>query len=86
MTRYGNTRRIVWLVLILAMLVPASASFACPVCFGEVDHPVIDGLQASIIFMVAVTYTVILGVVVAVILLGRRARRLQLAQQSTSTV
>lgn len=74
----------VWLVVIVAMLIPASASFACPVCFGDVDHPIIHGLEASILFMVGVTYTVIVSGIVAFILLRRRARRL--AQQTTGTV
>lgn len=79
-----SRKKALWLVMIVAMLIPASASFACPVCFGDIDHPIIHGLEASILFMVGITYTVITSGVVTFILLRRRARRL--AQQTTGSV
>ncbi len=76
-------RTTVLTVLVLAMALWASASQACPVCFGDVDDPVIDGLELSILFMLGVTYFVILSVIAAFILLRRRSRRL--ASQTTES-
>lgn len=78
-----NRRTIILGVLILAMALYASASWACPVCFGDIDHPIVEGLQASILFLVGITYFVILSGIAAFILLRRRARRL--ATQTTET-
>ena len=77
-------RRVVLLAALMALACWATASTACPVCFGDVDDPVVDGLGASILFMVGVTYFVILSGIAAFILLRRRARRL--ATQTTETV
>jgi hypothetical protein len=76
-------RATVLVVLIVAMALWSTASHACPVCFGDVEHPIIEGLEASILFLVGVTYFVILSGVAAFILLRRRARRL--AAQTTDT-
>jgi len=70
-------------LLVAALLAVAARSHACPVCFGDIDSPIIDGLQSSILFMVGVTYFEILSGVAAFILLRRRARRL--ASQTTET-
>ncbi|MEM7350038.1 MAG: hypothetical protein AAF657_04475 [Acidobacteriota bacterium] len=73
------TPRTRWPVLALAtvaMLCLATNAFACSVCFGDSDHPIVKGLEASVVFLVAVTYTLLGGGVVTVILLRRRARRL----------
>ena len=69
-------RKLILLSLSLALAFYASTSWACPVCFGDVDHPIIEGLEASILFLVGVTYFVILSGVAAFLLLRRRARRL----------
>lgn len=66
---------IVWGLLIVGLLAVAAESSACPVCFGESDAPIIKGLEASILFMLGVTYSLIFGGVATFILLRRRARR-----------
>ena len=68
----------------LLMLFYASASFACPVCFGDSDDPIVKGLEASVLFMIGMTYFLIFSGVVAFILLRRRARRLQEQAVETS--
>ena len=78
MRRKTMTKKIViWAVLIAALLALAADSLACPGCFGDSDDPIIKGLESSILFMVAVTYTLILGGVATFIFLRRRARRLE---------
>ena len=68
-------KTMIWAVVIAALLALAAESLACPVCFGESDDPIIKGLESSILFMVGITYTLILGGVATFIFLRRRARR-----------
>ena len=71
-------RRIILLGLAaLAMLAVASASMACPVCFGESDSPIVKGAEYSILFMMGVTYALIGGGLATAIFLRRRQRRRQ---------
>ena len=60
----------------VAMLAAATSAFACTVCFGESDHPIVRGAEASVLFMVAVTYLLLGSGVAGFFLLRRRARRL----------
>ena len=65
----------------LIMFGLATSAFACPVCFGDSDHPIVKGLEASVLFLVAVTYSLLGGGVTTFFLLRRRAKRL--AEQQT---
>lgn len=69
----------------LAMLALASSAFGCTVCFGDSDAPIVKGLEASVLFLVAVTYTLLFGGVTTFILLRRRARRLGELQTASVT-
>lgn len=60
-------------VLLLASL--AAPAFGCPVCFGETDSPMVHGMQASVLFMVAVTYFLIVSGLVTFFVLRRKALR-----------
>jgi len=60
-------------VLLLAGL--AAPAFGCPVCFGETDSPMVHGMQASVLFMVAVTYLLIVSGLVTFFVLRRKALR-----------
>ncbi len=48
-----------FLAVFLILLAPVAR--ACPVCFGETDAPIADGLGASIFFLIGVTYLLILS-------------------------
>ena len=61
----------------LAMLAVASASWACPVCFGESDSPIVKGAEYSVLFMMGVTYSLIGGGLATFVILRRRQRRLE---------
>jgi len=67
-----NLARAVTVLLLAALAAPA---FGCPVCFGETDSPMVHGVQASVLFMVAVTYVLIVSGVVTFFVLRRRALR-----------
>jgi hypothetical protein len=62
-------------VTVLLVLGFAAPAFGCPVCFGETDSPMVHGVQASILFMVAVTYTLIVSGLVTFFVLRRKALR-----------
>ena len=66
-----------------AMLACAASSFACTVCFGDSDDPILKGAQASVLFLGGVTYMILGGGVASFFLLRRRARRL--AEQNAAT-
>ncbi len=70
------SKMVIWGVLIAALLALAAESLGCPVCFGDSDDPIIKGLESSILFMVGITYTLILGGIATFILLRRRSRRM----------
>lgn len=53
----------------------APSSLACAVCFGKSDSPIVQGVEVSVLFMVGLTYLLIIGGVVSFLLLRRRARR-----------
>ena len=61
---------------IVAMAAFAGNSLGCTVCFGDSDDPMVQGTEASVLFMVGVTYFLLGGGVISFFLLRRRARRL----------
>ena len=67
--------RIALTALFLAFLQVASA-WACSVCYGAAESPVIRGAELSILFMIVVTYLTVGGGVVGFLLLLRRRRKM----------
>jgi len=65
----------VWAVATAISLLWAAESFACPVCYGKTDAPVVKGAEMSIIFLGTLTYLLIGGGVAAFVVLRRRAMR-----------
>jgi hypothetical protein len=74
----GGARRaaVVLAALALALVVAAEAA-ACPVCFGETDDQVVEGVRWSVVFLGALVYVLMGGGVAMFLVLRRRARRLQ---------
>lgn len=76
--RTARTGRGALLLLLLTFaLAWAAEAAACPVCFGETDDPVVDGVRWSVIFLGGLVYLVLGGGVAMFIVLRRRAQRLQ---------
>jgi membrane protein implicated in regulation of membrane protease activity len=65
--------------ILAAVVVPA---WGCPVCFGESDAPIVKGVEMSVLFLVIVTYGLLISGVAMVVFLRRRARRMTEDQQS----
>lgn len=66
-----------WTLLVLAAAAPALDAAACPVCFGETDEGITQGIRWSVVFMGALVYLLIGGGLVMFLALRRRARQLQ---------
>jgi hypothetical protein len=54
----------------------SSSAFACPVCFGAAESPLIDGSQLGVLVLVAITLTVQGAFVGFFLYLRARARRM----------
>ena len=81
----SRARPLVLALAALAMLATATSAFACPVCYGESNDPIVKGAQASMLFMAVLTYLLLGTGVVSFLLLRRRAKRLvKLATATTS--
>lgn len=74
---WKTAARTLWVV---ALVFCSRIAQACPVCFGETDSPIVQGIEASVLFMVGVTYCLILGGAALFIVLRRRARRMEREQ------
>lgn len=79
-----NRKKLTLGLTAVAMLAFATSAFGCTVCFGETDHPIVKGAEASVLFMVGVTYSVMVSGVVSFFLLRRRARRLMAERGSVA--
>jgi heme/copper-type cytochrome/quinol oxidase subunit 2 len=69
--------RILAVLALAASWAWAAPSFACPVCFGDTDSPMAGAANLSILFMMIVTYVVILGGLATVFVLRMKARKKQ---------
>ena len=70
-----STKNVSRILLVLLAATWAMPSLACPVCFGDSDSPMAKAVNLSVVFMVIVTYVLILGGVATVIALRLKARR-----------
>lgn len=66
-----------WPAALAAMLLSTGESWACKVCYGAAESPVLEGMSASIVFMLAMTYLLIVGLGVTFFVVRRRSIRLQ---------
>ena len=70
-------RGIVRAVAAAAMLVAGSSSaFACPVCFGALETPLIDGAKLGVLVLLAITLAVQGAFVGFFLYLRKRAKRI----------
>ena len=81
----SRQRIAILLTFFVVLLASAGPSFACTVCFGQADSPMVEGLQVSVLFMVGVTYFVILSGVATFFVVRMRARRAAAQAPATSS-
>ena len=75
MTSIG--RGVVRALMAAAMTIGGSSSvFACPVCFGALETPMIDGAKLGVVVMLGVLFAVQGGFVAFFLHLRRRAKRI----------
>ena len=48
-------------VLLIAILGLAGDAFGCPVCYGDSDDEILRGAELSVLFMVGLTYSLLVG-------------------------
>jgi hypothetical protein len=61
---------------VAAAIVGGSSAFACPVCFGAAETPMIEASQLGVLVLLAITLAVQGGFVGFFIFLRRRAKRI----------
>jgi hypothetical protein len=61
------------LIMALMLAVPRAA-LACPVCFGQSDSPMAQGVNMGVFFLLGVVVVVLAGFAAFFIYLARRAR------------
>jgi uncharacterized integral membrane protein len=66
-------RRLLALLTALMLAVPR-AVLACPVCFGQSDSPMAQGVNMGVFFLLGVVVAVLAGFAAFFIYLARRAR------------
>jgi hypothetical protein len=66
--------------IVTSLLVGSSAAFACPVCFGAEDSPLVDGTKAGVWVMLAITVAVQAGFVGFFLYLRKRAKRIAIVE------
>ena len=82
LNRLGRGRLAAIVVAAFVILCNAGEVFACSVCQGNPDSKLVKGAEAGVLFMVIVTYVLLLGMAALVaswfIRQNRRLRRVQL--------
>jgi len=65
-----------WAVVLLTalMLAVPRAALACPVCFGQSDAPMAQGVNMGVYFLLGVVVAVLAGFAAFFVYLARRAR------------
>jgi hypothetical protein len=67
----------IWVTTAATVVIGGSSTvFACPVCFGAEETPMIDGAKLGILVMLAITFAVQGGFVAFFLYLRRRAKRM----------
>ena len=64
---------VMWVMVVVLLAVPRAA-LACPVCFGQSDSPMAQGVNMGMYFLLAVIGCVLVAFASFFIYLARRAR------------
>ncbi len=72
-----RARFVVAVVIAVAVLGAVAPAMACPVCFGESDSPMAQGMNNGIFFLLGVIGAVQIGFVALFVSFRRRGREVQ---------
>jgi hypothetical protein len=72
--RIGAAR--VLFAVLAVLIVGETSAYACPVCFGAEETPLIDGAKIGILALLVITFVVQGGFVAFFLYLRKRARRI----------
>ncbi len=81
-----RARFAVAVLIAVAMLGAAEPAMACPVCFGESDSPMAQGMNNGIFFLLAIIGTVQIGFVALFVSFRRRGKELQERKDSFEVI
>ena len=76
MSRFSTAARQAVVTAAFAIIGGSSVAFACPVCFGAAESPMIDGAKVGVLVLLAITLAVQGGFVGFFLYLRRRAKRI----------
>ena len=81
-----RARFAVAVLIAVTVLGAAEPAMACPVCFGQSDSPMAQGMNNGIFFLLGVIGTVQIGFVALFVSFRRRGRELQERRDSFEVV
>lgn len=70
-------KRIVWLCALAVLLARPDSILACAVCYGQSDSPLAQGMNWGIMTLLGVILSVLSGIVVFFVHVGRKSASLQ---------
>ena len=62
-------------IISLILLLLPSGVYACAVCYGAADDPMVKGMNSAIFFLLATIGSILLAVISMTIYFARRAKR-----------
>ena len=81
-----RARFAVAVVIAVAVLGAVEPAMACPVCFGESDSPMAQGMNNGIFFLLGVIGTVQIGFVALFVSFRRRGKEVQERKDSFEVI
>ncbi len=86
MTMTHRARFAVVALITVAVLGAAEPAMACPVCFGESDSPMAQGMNNGIFFLLGIIGAVQIGFVALFVSFRRRGKELQERKDSFEVI
>ena len=81
-----RARFAVAVLITVAVLGAAEPAMACPVCFGQSDSPMAQGMNNGIFFLLGIIGTVQIGFVALFVSFRRRGKELQERKDSFEVI
>ncbi len=75
--------RKVWFLLAVFLVIVTGApdALGCPACYGDSDEQILKGVEMSVLFMIGLTYLLLMGSAVLIFFVYRRHLRRRSAEQ-----